>query len=144
MSEGPDTGGNLPTNAEALFARALRLSGLLAAAIAIVGGVIGIAVYGNPGLVSALLGAAIAMLFGTLTILSIKFGSKLGLNGFYAIVLGGWLIKILLFALLLGVLQGAVFISGPMFLFAVVASVLGGLAIDSYLVLSAKLPVVEN
>ncbi len=134
----------MPTNAEALFARALRLSGLLAAAIAIFGGVIGIVVYGNPGLVSALLGAAIAMLFGTLTILSIKFGSKLGLNGFYAIVLGGWLIKILLFALLLGVLQGAEFISGPMFFFAVVASVLGGLAIDSYLILSAKLPAVEN
>jgi hypothetical protein len=134
----------LPTNAEALFARALKLSGLLAAAIAIVGGAIGFLVYATPGLVSALLGAAIAAIFGTLTILSIKFGSKLGLNGFYAIVLGGWLIKILLFALLLGALQGAAFISGPMFFFAVVASVLGGLGIDSYLVLSAKLPVVEN
>jgi hypothetical protein len=31
-----------------------------------------------------------------------------------------------------------------MFFFAVVASVLGGLSIDSYLVLSSKLPAVEN
>jgi hypothetical protein len=51
---------------------------------------------------------------------------------------------VLLFALLLGALQGATFISGPMFFFAVVASVLGGLAIDSYVVLNAKIPVVEN
>jgi hypothetical protein len=31
-----------------------------------------------------------------------------------------------------------------MFFFAVVASVLGGLAIDSYVVLTAKIPAVEN
>lgn len=79
-----------------------------------------------------------------MTILSIRIGAKLELNGFYALVLGGWLMKILLFALLLGFLQSATFISGPMFFFAVVTSVLGGVAIDSYLVLSAKLPVVEN
>jgi hypothetical protein len=79
-----------------------------------------------------------------MTIGSSRFGSRLGLNGFYALVLGGWLLKVLLFALLLGALQGATFISGPMFFFAVVASVLGGLAIDSYVVLNAKIPVVEN
>jgi hypothetical protein len=97
-----------------------------------------------PGLYSALIGAAVAAVFGTLTIFSIRLGSRLGLNGFYALVLGGWLAKILLFALLLGALQSAEFISGPMFFFSVVASVLGGLAIDSYLVLTAKLPAVEN
>jgi hypothetical protein len=117
---------------------------LLALLVAIVGCGIGFLVYGLPGVNSALLGAAIAVVFGTMTISSIRFGSKLGLNGFYALVLGGWLLKILLFAILLGVLQSADFISGPMFFFSVVASVLGGLAIDSYLVLSAKLPVVEN
>jgi len=134
----------LPTNSQQLFSRALKLNLLLALLVAIVGCGIGFLVYGLPGVNSALLGAAIAVVFGTMTISSIRFGSKLGLNGFYALVLGGWLLKILLFAILLGVLQSADFISGPMFFFSVVASVLGGLAIDSYLVLSAKLPVVEN
>jgi hypothetical protein len=134
----------LQTNSQQLFSRALKLNLLLALLVAIVGSGIGFLVYGLPGVNSALLGAAIAVVFGTMTITSIRFGSKLGLNGFYALVLGGWLLKILLFAILLGVLQSADFISGPMFFFAVVASVLGGLAIDSYLVLSAKLPVVEN
>lgn len=134
----------MPTNSTQLFSKALRLTALLALLIAGAGSAIGFFLYGLPGVNSALIGAAVSSAFGVLTILSIKYGSKLGLNGFYAIVLGGWLIKLLLFAVLLGVLQSATFISGPMFFFAVVASVLGGLAVDSYLVLSAKLPVVEN
>jgi hypothetical protein len=134
----------MPTNSAALFSRAIRLSLLLAGLIALLGSLIGWFVYGLPGVYSALIGAAVAGAFGLLTIFSIRFGGKLGLNGFYALVLGGWLIKLVLFAGLLGALQSADFISGPMFFFSVVASVLGGLAVDSYLVLSAKLPVVEN
>lgn len=134
----------MPTNSAQLFSKALKLTLLLAAAIAALGSLVGALVYGLPGVFSSLIGAAVAALFGSLTILSIRFGSKLGLNGFYALVLGGWLIKLVLFAILLAQLQGASIISGPMFFFAVVASVLGGLAVDSYLVLSAKLPVVEN
>jgi len=127
-----------------LFATALRLSILLAVLIAALGSLIGFFVYGMPGIFSALIAAAVSASFGVLTILSIRLGSKLPLNGFYALVLGGWLLKILLFAVLLGSLQGAEFISGPMFFFGVVAGVLGGLSIDSYLVLSSKLPAVEN
>ncbi len=132
------------TSSKKLFARALKLNLLLALLVAGLGSLIGFLVYSLPGVYSALIGAGISALFGTMTILSIRIGAKLELNGFYALVLGGWLMKILLFALLLGFLQSATFISGPMFFFAVVTSVLGGLAIDSYLVLSAKLPVVEN
>jgi len=134
----------MPTTSAALFAKALKLSALLAASVAVVGGVLGFLFFGLPGLYSALIGAGISALFGSMTIASIRIGSKLPLGGFYGMVLGGWLIKLLLFALLLAALQSASFISGPMFFFSVVASVLGGLAIDSYLVLSAKLPAVEN
>ena len=134
----------MPTTSVALFSKALKLSLLLAAAVAVVGGGIGFLIYGTPGLYSALIGAAVAAVFGGMTILSISIGAKLPLGGFYGMVLGGWLIKLLLFAVLMGLLQSATFISGPMFFFAVVVSVLGGLAVDSYLVLSAKLPAVEN
>ena len=134
----------MPTTSAALFSKALKLSLLLAGAVAVVGGAVGFLIYGTPGLYSALIGAAVAAVFGAMTILSISIGAKLPLGGFYGMVLGGWLIKLLLFAVLMGLLQSATFISGPMFFFAVVASVLGGLAVDSYLVLSAKLPAVEN
>ena len=131
-------------NSAELFAAALRLSMLLAVAIAAAGSLIGFLIYGLPGVYSALIAAGVSASFGVFTILSIRFGSRLPLNGFYALVLGGWLLKLLLFAVLLASLQGAAFLSGPMFFFAIVASVLGGLSIDSYLVLSSKLPAVEN
>jgi hypothetical protein len=134
----------LQTSSKKLFSKALQLNLFLTAAVAGLGSLVGFLVYGAPGLASALIGALVTGVFGAMTIASIRFGSKLGLNGFYAFVLGGWLIKVLLFALLLGFMQSADFISGPMFFFSVVASVLGGLAIDSYLVLSAKIPAVEN
>jgi hypothetical protein len=47
----------------------------------------------------------------------------------------------LLFAIVLAALQDADFISGPVFFFAVVTSVLGGLAIDSWVVLKGRLPI---
>ena len=131
-------------NSAELFSAALKLSIFLALLIALAGSLLGFFIYGLPGVYSSLIAAAVSASFGVLTILSIRFGSKLPLNGFYGLVLGGWLLKILLFAVLLGSLQGAEFISGPMFFFAIVASVLGGLSIDSYLVLSSKLPAVEN
>lgn len=134
----------MQTSSKKLFSKALQLNLFLTAAVAGLGSLVGFLVYGAPGLASALIGALVTGVFGAMTIASIRFGSKLGLNGFYALVLGGWLIKVLLFALLLGFLQSADFISGPMFFFSVVASVLGGLAIDSYLVLAAKIPAVEN
>jgi hypothetical protein len=131
-------------NSADLFGLALKLSFLLAIAIAALGSLVGLLIFGLPGVYSALIAAAVSVSFGVLTILSIRIGSRLPLNGFYGLVLGGWLVKILLFAVLLGALQGAEFMSGPMFFFAIVTSVLGGLSIDSYLVLSSKLPAVEN
>lgn len=134
----------MPTSSKKLFSGAIKLNLLLALVVGGLGSLIGFFIYEMPGVYSALIGSGVSAFFGVLTILSIRLGSKLGLNGFYALVLGGWLIKVLLFALLLGFLQSATFISGPMFFFAVVTSVLGGLAIDSFLVLSAKIPAVEN
>lgn len=134
----------MTSNSQKLFSKALKLNLFLALAVAVIGSGVGYLVFGLPGVNSSLIGAAISVVFGAMTIGSIKLGARLGLNGFYALVLGGWLLKILLFAVLLGALQFASFISGPMFFFAVVGSVLGALAIDSYLVLNAKLPVVEN
>jgi hypothetical protein len=134
----------MPTDSKQLFARALRLNLFLSALVAVIGSLIGYLAYGPGGVVSSLMGAAVSALFGIMTILSISFGSGLGLNGFYALVLGGWLAKVVVFALLLGFLQSNTLISGPMFFFALVASVLGGLAVDSHLVLTAKIPTVEN
>lgn len=125
-----------------LFKRALTLGALLIAAIAIVGGLIGYFTVGMPGLISALIGAGLTFAFVSLTVLSVWFGSKLPLGGFFGMVLGGWLIKIIGFVLVIGLLKNADFINGPVLFFTLAAAILGSLAVDSVLVLKGRIPVV--
>lgn len=67
-----------------LFQRVLTLGSLLTGAIALIGGLAGFLVAGLAGLVSALIGAALTLVFMSLTALSVWFGSKLPLGGFLA------------------------------------------------------------
>jgi hypothetical protein len=127
-----------------VFAKALRLSALLVGVVALLGSGLGYLFAGTNGVISALIGAGISLLFSVLTILSISLGSRLPLGGFYGLVLGGWLLKLVLFAVLLGLLRQAEFVSGPVLFFALVGAILGGLGIDSYVALKARVPVVEN
>jgi hypothetical protein len=127
-----------------LFKRVLSLGSALIGAIAILGGLLGFLFAGAAGLTSALIGAALTLIFVTLTAASVWLGGKLPLGGFFGIVLGGWLIKIIGFALVIAALKGASFINGPVLFFTLVASILGTLAVDSYLVLRARIPVIGD
>ncbi len=131
------------SNLKQLFAMVTKYSLILVAAIAILGGAAGFFLSGTNGLISALIGAAIAFVFSILTILSVFVGSKLDIAGFYAIVLGGWLLKIVIFGIVLVALRGAEFIDGPLLFTTVVVTVIGTLAVDSYAALRARIPAVE-
>lgn len=127
-----------------VFAKALKLSALLVVSVAVICSIIGYLVVGVDGLWTALIGSAIALVFTSLTVLSVLFGARLPLGGFYGLVLGGWLLKIVLFALLMAALQRMDFIHGPTLFFAIVLSVLGSLSIDSWVVLRSRIPTVDS
>jgi hypothetical protein len=129
-------------SADQLFRSVFLQSTVLVLAIATIGSGLGWIFAGVTGVTSALIGSVVALVFTLLTVISVWFGSKLPLAGFYGLVLGGWLLKIVLFGVLLAVLLGAEFLHGPTFFFAVVATVLGGLAIDSVAVLRNRIPTV--
>jgi hypothetical protein len=131
------------TSAEQLFKNVLGQTALLTGLIASLGSMAGFIVEGMNGVVSALIGAGLAFAFGALTVLSMIIGRKLSLAGFFGVVMGGWLIKLIGFALLARSLQGAEFINGPVLFLTLVAAILGSLVIDSIAVLSARIPVVE-
>ena len=132
------------SNVKQLFSLVVRYSLILVVAIALVGGLVGYFVSGSNGLVSALIGAAIAFLFSIMTVISVFIGSKLDITGFYAVVLGGWLVKIVIFGIVLVALRGAEFIDGPVLFATVVATIVGTLAVDSFAALRARIPAVEE
>ena len=127
-----------------VFAKALKLSALLVVSVAVICSIIGYLLVGIDGLWTALIGAAIALVFTSLTVLSVLFGARLPLGGFYGLVLGGWLLKIVLFAVLMAALQRMEFIHGPTLFFAIVLSVLGSLGIDSWVVLRSRIPTIDS
>ena len=131
------------TSSDQLFKKVLGQTALLTGLIASLGSLAGYFVESMNGVVSALIGAGLAFAFGALTVVSMMIGRKLSLAGFFGVVMGGWLIKLIGFALLARSLQGAEFINGPVLFLTLVAAILGSLVIDSIAVLSARIPVVE-
>jgi hypothetical protein len=127
-----------------VFAKALKLSALLVVSVAVICSIIGYLVVGVDGLWTALIGSAIALVFTSLTVLSVLFGARLPLGGFYGLVLGGWLLKIVVFAVLMAALQRMDLIHGPTLFFAIVLSVLGSLSIDSWVVLRSRIPTIDS
>jgi len=133
-----------PTNISQVFSAVLKQGLYLVAAIAILGGGLGLVFAGVAGLVSGLIGASLALVFSSLTAVSVYFGGKLSLGGFFGVVLGGWIVKLIGFIVLIALLKGAAFIAGPVLFFTLVASILGTLVIDSLIVLKSRITVGEN
>lgn len=127
-----------------LFKRVLGWGAILIGGIALIASVLGYLLVGQKGLVSALIGASMALVFVSLTALSVWIGGKFSLGGFFGMVMGGWLLKVVLFLVLVGVLKRATFINGPTLFLTLVASIMGSLAIDSLVFFRARLPMGEQ
>lgn len=145
MSAAPrDPADRTPTS-NPVLRRALLWGGVLAAVIAVVGGILGFVFAGTEGLVSALLGTVIAVLFMGLTVASILLanrfsGSDVFVGAFFGIVLGGWLLKFILFIVLMVALRGADWLDPVVLFLSIVAGVIGSLVVDVLVVARSRLP----
>ena len=127
-----------------LFKNVLLLGSILISAIALVGSIIGFLGFGGRGVLSALIGAAMATVFVSLTATSVWFGSRLSLAGFFAIVLGGWILKLVLFLILVVLLRNSDFIVGGVIFFTLVSAVLGSLAVDAWVFTRSRIPLISG
>ncbi|MGN7859832.1 hypothetical protein ACTJI8_04575 [Microbacterium sp. 22303] len=151
MSSASDrpSAGQSPVTSTPVLRTALIASGIAAVVLAIVAGIIGGVLKGAPGVWSGLIGALIAVLFGAITAGSILianrwFGQELYVQLFFAIVMGGWFLKLGLFFVLILVLRGQPWLEPLVFFWALLAGVLVSLAIDAVVFLKMRLPVVSD
>lgn len=126
----------------------ILFGGLLAVAIAVVGSVIGYFVDGSVGLVSALVGAAMAFLFLGVTAGSILLGNRIANSDFlnplfFVTVLGGWLLKFAVFLILLFVLKDQPWINNIVLLLTVIVGVVGSLVVDVVVIARSRQPYVD-
>lgn len=133
---------------QSVLRRVLALSGLLALAIALIGGLIGYLVAGWPGVLSALVGALLAVAFCSLTALSIIVGFKVSRGelvnvGFFGVLLGGMLIKFILFFFVMMTIMQQEWVNGAVIFGAMIAGVMGSLLIDAITIGRARIPVTE-
>lgn len=132
-----------------ILARALVYGGILTVAIAVVGSVVGYLVAGGPGLVSALIGAGLTALFMGFTTLSILLAARVTKGEasstlFFGIVLGVWLLKFVVFIVILVLLRNQPFVEPLIMFFSILAAVIGSLVVDVVAYVGARVPYVGD
>ena len=126
----------------------LKYGGILGAVIAVVGAVVGYLVDGGVGLVSALIGAVLAVVFLGVTAASILAANKLAHSDFlspifFIVVLGGWLLKFAVFLVALILLKDQPWINPVVLLLTVIVGVVGSLVVDVVVVATSRAPYVD-
>ena len=122
--------------------RVLKFGTLLVVAILAVGSLVGFLIAGVSGVLAAIAGSLAALAFTGLTALSVLVGARFSLAGFLGAVLGGWLLKMLLFLVAFTVLNKASWLTRearPIVFFTIVIAVIGGLILDTRIVSKARL-----
>ncbi len=132
-----------------IFKRILAYGGILAIAIAVVGSVIGLVVAGGVGLVSALIGTIMAVVFLGITAASIVVATKVAKGdllsvAFFGIVMGAWLLKLVVFIVLIVLLKDQPWIQTQVLFLTVVIAVVGTLVVDVVVIARSRLPYVSD
>lgn len=125
--------------------RALVWGAVLAAVILVVSAVLGLVFAGVEGLVSALIGTVMAVVFMGITAASILFANRFASSDlfvgiFFGVVLGGWILKFILFIVLVVVLRDAAWLNTTVLFLSIVAGVLASLVVDVLVVAKSRLP----
>ena len=138
--------GNYPApSSNRVFATILRFDALLALVIALVGGVIGFVVDGWAGAISALIGTVMVLVFAGITAGSILvanrfIASPIYTTLFFVIVLGSWMLKFILFIVLVLLLRGQPWANDMVLFISIVVAVLGTLVVDVVVVARMRMP----
>ncbi len=150
MTDSPSAPAPAETSAKKdVFTRILIGGALLALAIAVVGGIVGFAVDGGRGLLSAVIGSAMALVFLGLTAGSILFANRFQSSPiyptlFFSVVLGAWLLKFVVFLAVAMVLKEQQWINLVVLFVTVIVGVVGTLVMDMIVITKARVGYVSD
>jgi hypothetical protein len=135
---------NDSTAAERAMLRAAGRDGLiLVAGLAVLGSVVGYLVAGVPGVWGALVGAALAGLFCGGTVVSMMFAVGKGAAATGAVVMGGWLVKIVVLIAGLAVLSRLDFYDRWVLMVVVLIGAVGSAVLDYRAVKGGRIEYVQ-
>lgn len=128
-----------------VFTRILFWGGMLAVAIAVVGGGVGYLYAGEMGLISAIVGTAMAVVFMGITAGSVyaavkAAGEPFSTIVFFAIVMGGWLLKFVAFFVLVIAFKDQPWLNPTVLFLSIVVGVVGSLVVDLVVIAKSRLP----
>ncbi|HEU4806768.1 MAG TPA: hypothetical protein VFT01_00780 [Homoserinimonas sp.] len=124
--------------------KVLVYGAVLAVAIALIGSIIGYLTVGPVGISSALIGTAMAVVFLAITALSILVAGKYSLGAFFGIVMGAWLLKFVLFLVLIFLLKDQPWLNPQVMFLSIVAAVVGTLVVDVVVVARSRMSYVSD
>ena len=136
-------------SATPILKRVVLWGGILGVGIAVLGSIIGLLVDAQRGLVSALIGAAIAFGFVAITAVTVLAGIRTSKGdmlhpSFFAIVLGGWFAKFVVFLVIIVLLKDQPWINPVVLFLTVVIGVAGSLVVDVVVIARSRLPYVSD
>ena len=136
-------------SATPILKRVVLWGGILGVGIAVLGSIIGLLVDAQRGLVSALIGAAIAFGFVAITSVTVLAGIRTSKGdmlhpSFFAIVLGGWFAKFVVFLVIIVLLKDQPWINTVVLFLTVVIGVAGSLVVDVVVIARSRLPYVSD
>ena len=143
----PETSRILPSGVPSsvpVLRRTLAYGFAFAAAIAVVGGVIGLLVAGPIAAWSAVIGAAMAGVFLGITALSILIAVRFDIVAFFGIVLGAWLLKFVAFIVAALALRDQPWINPTALFLSLIAGVIASLVVDVVVVMKTRMPYVSD
>lgn len=134
---------------EEAMRRALVWNFVAAGAVAVGGAAVGGLLVGGIGVVSGLIGGAIAALLAGLTGLSILIsGRYAGTPGyvltFAALIMGGWFVKIVVFLAIALALRGQPWVQPTVLFLTVIVAVLVSLAVDAVVIMKSRVLYVSD
>jgi hypothetical protein len=133
-----------PSTLAAILSTALIQGVIAAALLGAVGAIVAGIVVGPTGVWSVLIGMGIAIAFLGITALTMLWARRFTIEVYFAIVMGAWLLKFVLFFVAIFLLKDQPWINPVVMFLSIIAGVIVTLVVDVLVITRSRMPTVSD